>query len=792
MAWIAAAANFIYNAVVWVFTSNSIYAAAARFIAGSLISTALAGQSKSEGPRLSDLKIQTSTYGNPIPRMYGEAVRAAGNVIDKSDLIEIRKKKKKKMLGITVSSTVTYTYFAHLAVMLCEGELPADAVRRIWANGKLIFDRSARTSAPTRPDGTATDSTNLGVKYTRSNGAHSFCDSITIYPGSAVQTVNDTLQSLHGADDVPAYRHTAYVVFENMALADYGNGVPNLEFEYETNYPTVKDAVEHLASFADVTVNANALASIPLRGYIMARAGSVWNSLEPLAGAFSFDLITDGPDFRAKRRGPAMRTILSESDFAARPVGDGPKDTIKLKREDAGSYPDEITVTFMDASRDYQTNTARAFRNEGFARNKQDIELAVVFENGDIPRNIAQRTLGESLAAVNTTAIEVSEKFRWLEAGDLVGLPIDLEIYPFRLTSRNVSPNGVVSYEAVLEDVLAYDLTALVGVSGEVPDNELELPGETIFQPIDSPIVEDADDDTGFYFAATGGDGWRGAELDRADGTGSPLSYDFISDTVVPATIGDCVDTLASGPTDVWDNVNTVEVQLLGGDEPATATEADVLVRNLNLAWIGPPDGQGGEFINFKTVSAGGSPNTYILSGLLRGRYGTEYAVGAHGSGERFVLMNTSEVNRMDFRAIDWNTTNTYRAVSVQSDASAATPVEFDNTGEGKRPLAPVHLVGTRNGANNDVLLSWVRRSRLQGGTIAGPTPLGESREWYSLDIYNGASIVRTTDVYDAAEFNYTEAMQTADGNTLAAPVRVDIYQVSDVRGRGHVAQGTL
>lgn len=784
----------VASAVKFVFAGQSLLASALRFIGGSIISQLLAGQTKVEGPRLSDLKVQVSTYGNPIPRLYGRAVRVAGNVIDKSDLIERKKKKKKKMLGITVASQTTYTYFAHLAIGLAEGELPDDALLKVFANGKVIYDRDAAVVAPTSPTGGALTH-GLGRLFQRSTQkTQAVFKKLTFYPGSATQAVDALLQSLHPGEPVPAYRHTAYVVIEELALADYGNGIPNLEFEIETSKKTLRQTVEDIGAFADVTINAWQLQR-PLRGYIVAKAGSVWSAIEPLAGAFSFDLITDGADFRAVKRGRHMRTILGDSDFAARPASDRDARSVsKAKREDANTYPDEVTVTFYDATRDYQPNTQRAFRNQGFARNKVDVELAIVFDDATEPRNIAQRTLAESIASANALDIEVSAKYRWLQAGDLVGLTIDNDVFPFRLTNRTESPNGVITYSSVFEDVLAYDPDAIPGSSGSVPSNGLELPGDTTLQLIDGSIIENADDDTGFYFAATGsGAGWVGADIERAEGVGSPLTYDLITDVIVDATIGNCTTTLPTGPTDVFDYASTVTVDIIGGDVPESVTESDVLASNANFAWVGPTNGQGGEYINFTTVTPTGSPPNYVLSGLLRGRRGTEYAVGTHGASERFVLMNTSEVNRMDFGPADWNATRTFRATSINQDDVNGVVSTFEGTGEGKRPYAPVHLTGIRNGANDDVLLQWVRRTRLDTPTLGGGfVPLGEATEQYELDIYDGATIVRTVTGLTTPEYNYTEANQTADGLTPGDLVRVDVYQISDVRGRGHVAEGTI
>ena len=52
-----------------------------------------------------------------------------------------------------------------------------------------------------------------------------------IYPGSQDQLPDPLMEAIEGQGLVPAYRGTAYVVIENLALADFGNRVPQLSFE---------------------------------------------------------------------------------------------------------------------------------------------------------------------------------------------------------------------------------------------------------------------------------------------------------------------------------------------------------------------------------------------------------------------------------------------------------------------------------------------------------------------------------------------------------------------------------
>ncbi len=168
-------------------------------IAGSVIDRALIGGSERavEGPRLADLDVMASTEGAPIPRIYGRA-RLAGQVIWATALEEVVSKRSEneggKGGGGTTTTTTTYSYFANLAVGLCEGRI--GAVKRIWADGKPL------------------DLTNVTVR---------------IYPGSETQTPDPLIVARDGAS--PAYRGLAYIVFERLPLENFGNRIPQLSFE---------------------------------------------------------------------------------------------------------------------------------------------------------------------------------------------------------------------------------------------------------------------------------------------------------------------------------------------------------------------------------------------------------------------------------------------------------------------------------------------------------------------------------------------------------------------------------
>jgi hypothetical protein len=179
------------------------------------------------GPRLSDLRIQTSSYGKVIPSVYGQG-RISGNVIWAQPIKEVQKDTTTTSTAsggkgggsVTNSQTQTsFEYYATLAIAICEG--PINGIIRVSADAKVLDD-------------TFLDS---------SNGKYN------VYLGTEDQLPDPIMESFEGAGNVPAYRGQAYVVIQDFPLAAFGNRIPNFIFEVKRIVrfePAVEDKIKEI------------------------------------------------------------------------------------------------------------------------------------------------------------------------------------------------------------------------------------------------------------------------------------------------------------------------------------------------------------------------------------------------------------------------------------------------------------------------------------------------------------------------------------------------------------------
>lgn len=738
---------------------------------GGMVDNVLFPQ-KQTGPRLDDLTITVSTYGNPLPLLYGPENRVTGNVIWSTGLLETKKKTKQGGKGAPTVSMTEYTYRASIAVALGEGRM--NRVKKIWANTKLIYD----------VDGPVPE---VPVQL---------YSAMRFYPGTFTQTPDPTIESYEGVGNTPAYRGTAYVVLADLQLADYGNRLPNLEFLIEAQEEITVGAV--VSDFVrrcglDLNLVSTVALTDKVRGYAIGQAASGVGAMQPLALAYDFDVAEVGGAMRCVKRTASAAAIVLSRDLAGHEGGTDQGDTLEWSRAQVTAMPREATITFPDPERDWQPNSQVARRSEGSADSNLGSEISIVM-TADEARALADRLLWQSWTGIQTAESRTDDRWISLEPGRCYWFETPAGLEPLRVIRATRGWNGVIDLALRRDRDEVYQSTA-TGVTATVPPNPLRLPGLTELIMLDIPLLLDADNATasGFYWGVVGsGSGWRGADFMRALTVSS--TYSSIAPQGFELTVGQ--GGAALGPPDPgfdseedWDMANVLRVTLRRPDMTLESIGDAEVIAGGNAAWVGPSGGHGGEVIQFATATLV-SPGVYDISRLRRGQRGTEFAWGGHAAAETFVLLEPGSLMRSDFGVEDLTLARAYKAVSLLTLEADTPSITFTNNGAGLRPYSPINLLADGPSGGGDIAMAWTRRSRI--GNAEDPPPLAENEERYTLRIMNpaGTSIVREVDLTSPA-FTYTAAMQTADFGAPVTSLRWRVAQVSAVVGNGVFAESS-
>jgi hypothetical protein len=166
---------------------------------GKVVDQRLMGQGSDvvESGQVDRFRLTNAGEGEPIAQVYGR-MRIGGQIIWASDFRETTTVTGGggKGSGPSQPTTKEYSYSVSLAIAICEGEIVR--IGRVWADGEEI----------------APDDLNMRV-----------------YTGNLEQLPDPAMEAVEGTGSVPAYRGTAYVVMEDLALQIFGNRVPQFSFE---------------------------------------------------------------------------------------------------------------------------------------------------------------------------------------------------------------------------------------------------------------------------------------------------------------------------------------------------------------------------------------------------------------------------------------------------------------------------------------------------------------------------------------------------------------------------------
>lgn len=176
-------------------------------IAGAAVDSSLLSafdaRKAGQAPALADAPALISTEGAPVPKVFGRA-RVGGQLIwatriERAPVFSDSRSGlggKGALAAAGGDGKASWAFYANIAVGVCEG--PVAFIRRVWADGEEL-DLSAVT--------------------------------MRVHAGGEDQQPDPLVAAKEGAENAPAWRGLAYVVFERLPLARFGDRIPQFSFE---------------------------------------------------------------------------------------------------------------------------------------------------------------------------------------------------------------------------------------------------------------------------------------------------------------------------------------------------------------------------------------------------------------------------------------------------------------------------------------------------------------------------------------------------------------------------------
>ncbi len=503
-------------------------------------------------------------------------------------------------------------------------------------------------------------------------------------------------------------------------------------------------------------------------GYVISQQASLRSMIEPLQTAYFFDAVESDTLAKFVKRGKDSEVTIPITDLGTHAKGSEPPPLITSMRVQEVDLPRSISAVYFAEEAEYQNGTQLSQRLTTSSELTVSLQLAIVMTDAKA-KNITDALLYNAWLEREKITILLPRKWVYLEPTDVV----TAAGYRVRLTEKSETVAGVIKFDGLVTSPFVFTQSAIAVPGLAPPPTPPPTSGMlTDLLMLDIPLVNDADAANGYYAAMAGrtAGSWPGATLFKSIDGG--VNFDSLLVDTVPDTMGVTTTVLGNytgGNT--FDELNSVGVQLGAGAGALSSVSALEVLNGANECLIG------NELLQFKSAVLTG-PRAYTLSGLLRGRRGTEWAVAANPSGSRFCMLPTSTNVAGPFPEIF--AARDFKAVTSGGTLASATDVPFTNNGVALRCYSPTAIGGGLNAAG-DLAIQWIRRTRI-GGTWQNfvDVPLSEATEAYVVQIWNATftACARVITGITTPTVTYTSAQQVTDFGAQQQTIYVTVGQL--------------
>ena len=532
-----------------------------------------------------------------------------------------------------------------------------------------------------------------------------------------------------------------------------------------TNQP-LSAVIREICQRSGITaVNTDTLFGL-VRGYLHADVTTARAALQPLMLSLGFDVVERDGELLFRNRDGRVVAELTDDAFAVVPDLDGVFETARASEAETAG---QVRLGYIDAQSSYEVRAVEVRFPDDEARGVSQTDLAIAMTRAE-GRATVERWLAESRVARDSARFALPKSKLSIGAGDVIGHQ-----------GRRYRVDRVEQTEAQIIDAVRVE--AGVYLPSESAGDTISLRPYVAAVPV-FPVFLDLPLLTGDELAhaphiAVGATPWPGsvAVWSAAEDAG----YELNKLIAASAVIGVTETPLAFASPGLWDRGAPLRIKLSGGTL-SSASQLAVL-NGANGMAIGDGSSGNWEVFQFATAQVV-APDTYEVSMRLRGQQGTDGVMPPTWPvGSTVVLLDLALV-QIDLALSARGLARYYRIGGTArgyEDPNVTLRVEAFN-GIGLRPYPIAHL-RTTGPAAGDVVVTWTRRTRIEGDNWqVVEVPLGEDFESYLVRIVQGSTI-RGEYTCTAPTFTYSAALRVQDG--VSGPYSITVAQLSSRFGPG-------
>lgn len=575
-------------------------------------------------------------------------------------------------------------------------------------------------------------------------------------------------------DSPPSLLPTSPLVqLAGQPLAAFTGGILTLGNDYITLGEIVAD-ISKQCGYASTEYDVSQLTDI-VKGYVIADRMTGRAAIDVLRPIYQFGAVESDLTVKFRKWKGDVDVTIPDEDLGARPVNEDPVEVDEWTRALESELPQSIDFLYCNIDMDYQEGESIRQRQV----TESDLHVVITAPVAMTPDEAAKSNdmlILNAWVERDKYRTPLPRKYSYLEPTDVVAV---------RGIARRLVNKEEQGYTHIIFDGVAAVTSVFVSAPTAVPPlgfvpQPVPIPNKTDTRLLDLPLITDDDFSLGYYAAMTGrmAGAWPGAILFKSIDGG--VNYNSVGSTADPAGQGIATSTLGDFTGgEVFDEMNWVTVRMTPGSPQLSSSNELGVLNGANMAVLGTA-ANGWEVFQFKNAelvaeTAGGS-RTYELSGLLRGRRGSEQFIATHTFNEVFVLLPVFNVQGP---GSELGAERLFKGITSGQTLASESAIAFTNNGLALKPYAPTELGGGRDGDGN-ITLTWVRRTRIGGSWVDNvDAPLSEDTESYGLYIYLDSTRTTISFILSTSSPTYTlsDTDQIAEWGSLQTTLYWAVWQ---------------